>query len=375
MPYHLTEKKNPAINCGRCQHDISEAHNYTECDTCFNNFHLKCEGILGVNISRISLAETYECKDCKTKTPKRGSDELSPTQSQNKRINSQTTPKQPEKKQTEFGELKALILQIQKLNNDMREPQNGLATTLNQIKTNQTSLSQKFDDMRSQINDLTLEHKSFKEDINHIQKQHHEQSQIINKLEADNDALQQKNLQNNLIIGGLPNNVDARVVLEKIMNVLDTQCSMNDVQDIYYLHTKNIQQSETSAQNENNKKKSPLLLVKFKNFESKSEMVQKRKKKQTLFVNEIELNTNNDTQIYFRDHVTPFKNTLFKECRELKDELTFKFLWMRDTQILLRKQENSKIYSISSRNDIIKIKSIYCNKTQSLAQPQEISDK
>lgn len=370
MPYRIAAKKSPSIKCVKCNLDISEIHNYVECDSCFKTFHLKCEGIFGVNVTRISSNESFNCKDCKTPnlnntTPlsqKRPSSDLSPT-NENKDKRCKTTNKYNEHI---LNEIKSLIEQSK---NEMIQSQNELKLSIAEIKNNQNYLSGKFDELNQKINCLSKEHKSFKKDVTIIQKQHIEQFHIINKLEADLDSCHQKELQNNLIVGGLPNNADPKFAIEKILDNLQSTSSINEISEFYYLR-KNVVQMENATQNQNiNRNTAPLLLIKFKNIQSKLDLLQKKREKKTLFVNEIGINAPSDRQIYFRDHVTSFKNNLFKECREFKEKHNFKYLWMSGSQILLRKVENTKIYAVNSRNDIIKLQNQFCNtEAQSLAQ-------
>lgn len=85
------------------------------------------------------------------------------------------------------------------------------------------------------------------------------------------------------------------------------------------------------------------------------EIVNKKHEKKSLFANEIGLNTASDRLIFIRDHVTSFKMNLFNECKKIKTQFGFKYLWMSGSRILMRKLEKSKVYAITSRNDINKL--------------------
>lgn len=54
-----------------------------------------------------------------------------------------------------------------------------------------------------------------------------------------------------------------------------------------------------------------MLIVKFKNNQSKMEILEKKKKKRTLFSREVGLNVGSDQQIYIREQLTNFKRNLF----------------------------------------------------------------
>lgn len=376
MPFHYAEdrKGSAIVNCDKCCATILEISNYVDCDECGKNYHLKCEGIFGQHIARVSNSVKYVCKECRsnvvstvqdseTENTKRKTMESSPVNNQNsKRVNNQASPS-----------LQFDNEQINKLFQFIQEVHNDLKSDITEIKTNQEFLSNKFDDFNLKINELSKEHKQFKKDLQLVQTQHNDQTQIINKLEADVDSFHQKELNNNMIIGGLPQKTDAKNAMNNIMNTLNTDCSITDISDLFFLHNK--QTAVTATQKQTNQNTS-LLLVKFKNYNAKLELIEKKKQKRSLFVNEIGLNSPSDAQIYFRDHVTPFKMNLFKECKDLKDQINFKHLWMNNSQILLRKTDQSKVFSIHSRNDLIKLKLLINNeKAQSLSQEESTLDK
>lgn len=360
MPYiNADEKrKSDAITCVKCSNDISAIQHYVQCDCCNNYFHLRCGGIHGQNITRVSNCISWLCKDCKNlpsndEPLKRKSDEITSPDNQTppKKKNNQKSP-------TTFKDeqLNKLFTILQKSNDDLKAEIMSMKAMITEVKENQDYVSQKFDDLNLQINILNEEHSSFKTDFTKIKNQHEDQTKIIHNLEANIDKFNQKELEKNIIIGGLPNGVDEKIAIKNIMELLQTKCTMDDIYESSYL------QSKIHSTNEKNRNNAPLLLLKFKTIEAKMEIMEKKKVKQTLFVNEIGINSPNDRQIYFRNHVTPFKSNLYKECQKLKADFKFQFLWMNGSKILMRKSEVSKVYAVHSQNDINKIKIVFNQK-------------
>lgn len=226
-----------------------------------------------------------------------------------------------------------------------------------EVKKSQDFLSEKFDELNLKINKLTGEHKIFKKQLQGLQDQQNEHSITINKLETEIDILHQKDLEKNVIVGGLPHNTDLNLAIKNILEKLETKCSINDISEISHLYNKKQNKPDSNPQS--------LVLVKFKTADAKYELIQKKKLKRTLFVQEIGLNSSPDKVIYFRDHLTLYKNNLFKACKEFKEEQQFKFLWINGSNILIRKHEESKVYAIQSRNDIDKLQKTYCKNINS----------
>lgn len=372
MPYHHAENRNSLaiVNCHKCKDKVTEIQNYLECDGCQKYFHLRCAGIAGINITRASFSDTWFCKDCKLLTPdslKRKAAEISPEGQRNMSYNNKKTNNQetPKKSTVSDNKLDFIIKQLNIMNADNKELKDMVST----VQENQQFLSDQIDTLKKKIDNACKDNEKLKKDVNYIQTKQNEHTTQINNLEAEMDVLKQLNLANNVVIGGIPHNVDPITVISNIMKTLNTQCEISDVDDVYFLYNKTNKTTPNST---------PQLLVKFKSINAKEEIISKKKQKRTLLCNEIGLNTSADKQIYIRDHVTSFKMGLFNECKAIKNKLNWEYLWMDGSKILMRKQGNSKVHSITSRNDLNKIvitKSIVNVEPQSLySQAIEINN-
>lgn len=349
MPYHSADQKNSSAiyNCHKCQSKITEVQHCVECDNCHKYFHLRCEGVVGQHIAR-SMDEWF-CKSCKTASSndsnKRTIADTSPEDlhSSKKRQNLLQSPAN-----NDDSKLDKILICL----NNLQSSQNDLANTVKIVKENQEFISLQFDVINKKLNEVEIEQKRMKKDMSSVQNIQDDHSNIIYSLEAEVDSFKQMELENNVIIGGLPKNFDENIVVQNIMSTLKTNCSMNDVESVIKLNNK---QNNLHATVQESDKISPYLLVKFKSKEAKMELVKKKIEKKSLFTNEIGLNTSSDRQIFIRDHITSYKMNLFNECKKIKTQFQFKYLWMSGSKILMRKLEKSKVHSINSRNDVNKL--------------------
>lgn len=350
MPYVSAENHNDsdAINCHCCDKEISLIEHYLKCDKCSRIFRPKCLGITGININRAASNDTWYCKECKSSTPVQLKRKNSPDKDPvSKRIDNRSSP--------HIDKLDQILNAINGLNVKYSE----IKKVTTEIQTNQKIICQQLHELNKKVENVSKENDLIKKNVIKLEKNQIEQYKLINVLEAEVDTHNQNMLTNNLIIGGLPHNTDPRNAMEKIMSSLKTKCTIDDVDKLIFLSSKQSQPSNSASTRSD--KSAPLLLVKFKNINAKLEIKQKKKEKRSLFVNEIGLNSGSDKQIFIRDHVTQYKKNLFNECRVVKSTYDFKFLWMDNSRILIRKQENSKIYSINNRNDLNHLVSIFCN--------------
>lgn len=60
--------------------------------------------------------------------------------------------------------------------------------------------------------------------------------------------------------------------------------------------------------------------------------------------------------IFINEHLTPQNKMLFKRVRAAASEHGFKFVWVKDCKLFVRKSESSKIIFIASEDDLKKIK-------------------
>lgn len=351
MPYYSADQKNSStiFNCHKCQTKITEAQHCVECDKCHKYFHLRCEGVIGQHIAR-SLEEWY-CKECKANTAsdntKRTIADTSPEDfinNPNKRQNTLETP--TSKNETKLDKIFNCLKDLQTSHKDIKD-------MVKDVKDNQEFLSSQFEKLEKKLGNIEKEQSKMKNDLFSVHKIQNEHSDIIYNLEAEVDSYKQQELENNIVIGGLSKNFDEQTVIQNIMSTLKTNCTISDVKEIFKLTGKQSNQNSSASSGTSNLP--PLLLVKFKSNEAKMELVNKKHEKKSLFANEIGLNTAPDRLIFIRDHVTSFKMNLFNECKKIKTQFGFRYLWMSGSRILMRKLEKSKVHAISSRNDVNKL--------------------
>lgn len=248
MPYHSADQKNSCaiLNCHKCQTKITEVQHCVECDKCHNYFHLRCEGVIGQHIAR-SVEEWY-CKECKTtmssETTKRTIADTSPDSNidnPNKRQNLLETPTNKNDK---------MLDKIFNCLIDLTCSHNDIKNLVNDVKDNQAFLSSQFDRIDKKLENIEKEQSRMKKDLLSTQKIQNEHSNTIYNLEAEVDSYKQKELENNIIIGGLSKNFDENTIIQNIMSTLKTTCTINDVKEVLKLNGKqNIQNTNASETN------------------------------------------------------------------------------------------------------------------------------
>lgn len=148
---------------------------------------------------------------------------------------------------------------------------------------------------------------------------------------------------------------------------LDVHVTENDLTSCFVKNTKasyaEVVSESNSAANkvlsENNSatdsNKQSIVSVAFSSFSQKERIMQKKfaeKKKLNAGVFGAE---HSGKKIFINDTLTKFMRDLFKRAKEVVKEKEFKFIWVRNSTILLRKKEGDKVIIIKSFVDLDKL--------------------
>lgn len=99
-----------------------------------------------------------------------------------------------------------------------------------------------------------------------------------------------------------------------------------------------------------NKERPKSIIVQFKSKPVKDQIQKKLKERK---ITSSELNPRlADMPVYFNEHLTPELKKVFYLARNFKKVNNFKFCWVRDGKIYVRKNETSKIYRIQTEEDL-----------------------
>lgn len=117
----------------------------------------------------------------------------------------------------------------------------------------------------------------------------------------------------------------------------------------YTIRKENIDEAYRIKDQNKNKKNNPIV-VSFLRKIDKEEFLSKRKKR-SLFTNEIGI-SESKIQIFINEHLNKRMKNLLWQTKTIKIEKKYKFLWIRNGSIFLRKNENTKIIKIDVHEDL-----------------------
>ena len=153
------------------------------------------------------------------------------------------------------------------------------------------------------------------------------------------NKIEQQLLVNHIEINNVNIEMSASEIIQKIAKKANVQLNEHDILDAF--------------KNKKNK-----VFVEFNSLRKKKEIMSKIKHK--INVNELnnDNNNNNNSFIYLNDRLTSSNRKLLWLAKNKAKQNNWKFVWVRNGEILARKAENEMVIRIESESDIDKINTI-----------------
>lgn len=334
MPYVSADLRPVGVSliiCDLCKINIPVSNSYVKCDACGVFFHLKCKGFTtNALINKLKQLDSWTCPDgcCRSNF--------------NSNFNSRTRLQSAQSQ--ELLDLKKQNPEIVTLLDCYFKKFDGI---LSEIRSSQQFLSDQFDTFRKDLERIGEENKSLKIEVDHLKNQHMSNTSTINNLEAEIDSIKQNELKANIIIHGLTlsANCDPVEIFNSISSTIGSNINSKDTSEIKIVTNKS-----------NNSK---FMIVKFHSPQLKEKFMNFKKSFKQLFTSQIGLNVSKDNQIIFMDDLTPFRRKLLAETKLRKANLNIKYIWVNQSNILVRKDDGSKIFCVSSKNDLLKLNILF----------------
>jgi Sec-independent protein translocase protein TatA len=217
-----------------------------------------------------------------------------------------------------------------------------LALSFIEIKKTQEVINGKFNSFLQEKQNIEEENSKLRDRLVEVEKSNIMLSDRLGYLENKIDEPEREKIKNNVIIAGLPSKLPDAI--QAVMNISKKIKSNIRREDI--IEVKKIEQRDKTKNIRCN------YILKLRSSEAKKELMEKKKKFSNIFTAELELDDNENKEVFLRHHLTPFQANLYHEARKFKQEFKYRFLWVNDGQILLRQDGKTKVYNIQSLCDL-----------------------
>lgn len=216
---------------------------------------------------------------------------------------------------------------------------------INKIHDSQKYINDSFEELRNEIKRVTEENKKIKKELSELRAQNSSFKTKLSKMQHQMTVIKQKENKNNLIITNLPKieKEELHNLIIKLGQQVDAEIERKDIIDVY--------------QNVNKKHNTYPVIARMNNENFKTKAMKFRKEQGIIDMKKIFPN------IEMRGKNINFHHLLEKELSELlhktKNEAKskqYKFVWVKDGRILIRKDDHAATFEIESIEDLKKIK-------------------
>lgn len=180
----------------------------------------------------------------------------------------------------------------------------------------------------------------------------------ISELQEDNGTRDQFFRMNNLEISGVPvtSGENLNTIVHSISSKVGVVLEVNDIDSIHRVRrfVKEATGDTRDRQPGLLTPRPPAIIVRFTRRLCKDQLLAAVRGRRGLTTTDIGL-PGPSMNLYVSDHLTPANKLLLKRARELKTELQYSFLWVRDCKIFMRKNERSKVINIRKNSDLLKL--------------------
>ncbi|CAH2104622.1 unnamed protein product [Euphydryas editha] len=307
--------------CKKCN-ILFEVDGEVLCSLCTGYYHYKCSGIQESTYKRMTTEKkaSWRCLPCR--------------QSDNN------------------DTLAELVKEIRSLKTQIMTMQDGLNkanTGISSIETKFIAIDDRLDDLDARLTltennveripSLATNFEDLKSELKLYQKNDFERNQFLR--------------MNNIEISGVPQKHGENLlsILNCISITIGFQLQETDVDTIH-----RVRRFITSVDSRKDADpRHPAIIVRFCQRRRKDALMAAARERRNITTADAGL-PGPCTPIYINEHLTTRNKLLLKKARDFKNQNNFKYLWVKQCKIFIRKDDKSKIYLISEDTDFAKIR-------------------
>lgn len=237
-------------------------------------------------------------------------------------------------------------------------------TLLAQLTSSLRSImSSELSTMRNEIKELRESITFVSDQYDKVVKENKETRELVRELRVENESMkstvialteqlqlkEQSGRINNIEISGVPlikgenlNNILNRIATKVGFKILPT-----DVDCIHRVRRYPLDSKPSTL--------APNIIVRFTQRTRKSELLALIRTRRGLSTADLDID-GPAKPVFVNDHLSPQNKVLYGRARKIGKELNYKFIWLSDCKIFVRKNESTKAILISNANDLDKIK-------------------
>ncbi|XP_061729924.1 uncharacterized protein LOC133534705 [Cydia pomonella] len=231
--------------------------------------------------------------------------------------------------QTQFSAIQAIQADMNQVKSDVADMKNSLDSRLQEM-------SSRIDSIESRVTGL----ENCKAEVDELK---NSVKNIVAEMRTNEQWVRRSNIQ----INGVP---EARG--ENLYSILNSLAGLsgyplNVATDIDFV-------TRVAVKNDTDSRKPKPIIVKLQARYKKDDFISSLRKLKNLKAKDLGF-TNNDSRIYVNDHLSGFNKFLLKQAQLRKTQKQYKYCWVRNCTVMVRKTDNSPILYITTEEALNKI--------------------
>lgn len=309
------------VRCGYCEETLQPEGNYVKCNGCENHYCFGCS--VRETTYRTMTEEkrmAWRCQHkCKGKSSSTSTSKSVLQTLENVDITSNNDP-----------EIKVMIINLTK-------KIEGFETILRDVKDSQHFISNQYDTMLSEIKELKKQNQNLKDEIVGLKRKVSDRDAEIDELKIQINEMDQYNRRYNMEICGVQNagKEDTMKILEKISEEIEVPFNDQLIQAAHPLK-------------QYNPNYPPTIMVQFTRKDVRDQWIaQGRKTYRNAPAGK--------TKVYFNENLTVANRKLHRDARIKAKDKNFKFVWVKNGKVFVKKNEEASVIHIKSTKDLDKM--------------------
>ena len=215
-------------------------------------------------------------------------------------------------------------------------------------------VSSEYDDLSTKYDKISLENQRLSKEIMHMQNNIASLKKRASSSEIRLDNLEEYGRRENLEIHGIPVTKKRKHQRDnqKVASILSVNLDSKNISTSHKLSTVDTKMSarESAAKSS----LTPPIIVRFANRDKRNELYCKRSMISKSIAKDNLPSNFMPENLALKENLTKFRKSLFNETKK-KIALNYKFLWTWQGQIFIRENESSRVYKISTWQDLDKL--------------------
>lgn len=232
-----------------------------------------------------------------------------------------------------------LSTNLENLEKQFREQRKAFAKMIDSFDF----MNSAFDELKGQIAKLTNDQKKMKKEMDRLTDSEKNLKKRVERLEMDVAKDKQRSNENHVIISNMPKvTAELKNTIIEIGKQVGCQLDKGDIIDAF--------------QTENKKFKTFPIVVKLKTNDFKNKCIRYRKEGNAIDISSLVDSANvGDRNINFHALLEKEVADLLKQAKAAAKRKGYKFVWVSNTTVLVRKEEKARVIQINSSDDLKKI--------------------